>query len=115
NSPVSPPFKKLLTLLCAGLLGCTLSNCATTNVPPQRPNILFIIADQWRAEAFGYAGNPDVKTPNLDRLQGESIDFPNAISTVSVCSPTRASLMTGQGALTHGVFLIDTPLSPAAT
>ena len=108
-------FKKIFTLLCAGLFGCALAKCATNNIPAQRPNILFIIADQWRAEAFGFAGNPDVKTPNLDRLQGEGIDFRNAISTVSVCSPTRASLMTGQRALTHGVFVNDVPLSPAAT
>ena len=44
------------------------------------PNVLFVLADQWRAAAFGYAGNPDVKTPNLDRLQREGVSFVNAVS-----------------------------------
>ncbi len=78
------------------------------------PNVLFIIADQWRAQAFGYAGDPNARTPNIDRLAGESADFFNAVSSVPVCSPTRASLLTGQRALTHGVFLNDAPLSPDA-
>src|ERR1035441_8501149 len=69
------------------------------------PNIVFVIADQWRYESFGYAGNPDVKTPNLDRLQREGIQFVNAVSAMPVCSPMRASLLTGQRPLTHGVFL----------
>jgi arylsulfatase A-like enzyme len=78
------------------------------------PNILFVLADQWRAEAFGYAGNPDVKTPNLDRLQREGIRFVNAVSGMPVCSPMRASFLTGQRPLTHGIFLNDVPLNPEA-
>jgi arylsulfatase A-like enzyme len=78
------------------------------------PNIVFVIADQWRYESFGYAGNPDVKTPNLDRLQREGIQFVNAVSAMPVCSPMRASLLTGQRPLTHGVFLNDVPLNPEA-
>jgi len=79
------------------------------------PNILLVIADQWRAEAFGYAGNRDVKTPNLDRLQHEGVQFVNAVSGMPVCSPMRASFLTGQRPLTHGVFLNDVPLNPEAT
>jgi len=79
------------------------------------PNVVFVLADQWRAEAFGYAGNRDIRTPNLDRLQREGVQFINAISGMPVCCPTRASLLTGQRPLTHGVFLNDVPLSPAAT
>lgn len=82
---------------------------------PARPNILFVIADQWRAQAFGFAGDPNVRTPNLDALQGESINFVNAISSMPVCCPARASFMTGQRALTHGVFMNDVPLNPGAT
>jgi arylsulfatase A-like enzyme len=78
-----------------------------------RPNVLIVLADQWRAEACGYAGNPDVKTPNLDRLrlEGGTVSFCNAISGVPVCCPARASLFTGQHAWTHGVFLNDVPLA----
>ncbi len=78
------------------------------------PNIVFVLADQWRAEAFGYAGNPDIKTPNLDRLQREGVRFVNAVSAMPVCSPMRASLLTGQRPLTHGVFVNDVPLNPEA-
>lgn len=80
----------------------------------QPPNILFVLADQWRFEAFGYAGNRDVKTPNLDRLQREGVCFVNAVSGMPVCSPMRASFLTGQRPLTHGVFLNDVPLNPEA-
>ncbi len=73
-----------------------------------------MLADQWRAEAFGYAGNPDVKTPHLDQLQREGVHLVNAVSGLPVCCPTRASLLTGQRPLTHGVFLNDVPLDPEA-
>ena len=79
-----------------------------------RPNVLLVMADQWRAQALGYAGDPNVKTPHLDRLHREGICFAQAVSSVPVCCPARASLMTGQRALTHGVFLNDVPLSPDA-
>jgi arylsulfatase A-like enzyme len=82
--------------------------------PPTKPNVLFILPDQWRAQAFGFAGDPNVKTPHLDRLERESVRFVNAVSGVPVCSPYRASLLTGQRPFTHGVFLNDVPLAPAA-
>ena len=75
------------------------------------PNILFVIADQWRAQAFGFAGDPNVKTPHFDRFERQSVHFPQAVAGMPVCSPTRASLLTGQRPLTHGVFLNDVPLS----
>jgi arylsulfatase A-like enzyme len=78
------------------------------------PNVLLVMADQWRAGVFGFAGNLDVRTPNVDRFEQQSLDFVHAVSSVPVCSPTRASLLTGQRALTHGVFLNDAPLSPSA-
>ena len=108
--------KLLLRLSCLGALLLLFGGCAgsRTEALARPPNILIVIADQWRAEAFGYAGNADVKTPNIDRLAGESVNFFNAVSSMPVCSPMRASLLTGQRALTHGVFLNDAPLSPDA-
>jgi len=84
------------------------------NPPAGRPNLVFIFADQWRAQAAGYAGNKDVKTPHLDRLAKQSVNFSNAVSGCPVCSPYRASLMTGQYWLTHGIFYNDKPLNPDA-
>ncbi len=46
----------------------------------KKPNILYILADQWRAQATGYAGNDMVRTPNIDRLAAESINLSNAVS-----------------------------------
>jgi arylsulfatase A-like enzyme len=71
----------------------------------RRPNLLFVFSDQHRADAVGYAGNPDVRTPNLDRFAESGLDFRNAVSTDPVCSPARASLLTGQYPLTHGVIV----------
>src|ERR1041385_4478239 len=79
-----------------------------------RPNVLIVIADQWRASAFGFAGDPNVKTPNLDRLARTSVRFVNAVAGMPVCCPTRASIMTGQGPLNPGLFLNDVPLDPNA-
>lgn len=81
---------------------------------PRPPNVLYIVADQWRSDAFGFAGNRDVQTPNLDRFARESAWFTNAVSTIPVCCPTRASLLTGQRAFTHGVLMNDVPLAPTA-
>jgi arylsulfatase A-like enzyme len=72
------------------------------------------LADQWRAQATGYAGDPNAKTPNLDRLAQESVNMTTAVSSCPVCSPYRGSLMTGQYALRHGVFLNDVQLNPDA-
>ena len=77
------------------------------NAEPRRPNIVFLLADQWRAKAAAYAGDPNVRTPNLDRLAAESIDFRNAVSVCPVCTPYRASLMTGRYPTSTGMFLND--------
>jgi len=78
-----------------------------------RPNVVFVFGDQWRAQATGYAGNPDVKTPHLDRFSAEGLTFTHAVASCPVCSPWRATLMTGQHPLTHGVFVNDTPVTSA--
>ena len=95
------------------LLALTIASHGAQNSAP-RPNVIFIIADQWRFDACGYAGNADVKTPNLDRLAAQGVNFVHAVSGLPVCSPMRASFLTGQRPLTHGVFLNDVPLNPNA-
>ncbi len=102
----------ILYLLSAWL---PLSAFSARNVASvSRPNVIIVLADQWRAQAFGFAGDPNVKTPHLDRLATQSFRFVNAISTVPVCCPARASLLTGQRALTTGVFMNDVPLDSKA-
>jgi arylsulfatase A-like enzyme len=79
---------------------------------PTQPNIVYVLADEWRAQATGYAGDPNCETPTLDRLADQSISFENAVSGCPVCCPARASIMTGRYPLTHGVFINDVELDP---
>lgn len=99
-----------------GLLGAPhVLGCATASRKRiDRPNLVYVFADQLRAQATGYAGDPNIHTPNLDKLAGESINFSNAVSCCPVCTPYRASLMTGQYPLTNGLFLNDLCLGDAA-
>jgi arylsulfatase A-like enzyme len=109
---------RLLQFLLALLpfLAALAPSHAAERLPAARlPNIVILLADQWRAQALGYAGDPNVRTPNLDRLAQRSVNFTHAISGVPVCCPARASMLTGQRALTHGVFMNDVPLAPEAT
>jgi len=80
--------------------------------PMKKPNIVFVFADEWPAHATGYAGDPNCATPMLDRLAAESVNVTHAVSGCPVCCPYRASLMTGQYPLTHGVYINDVELDP---
>ena len=62
----------------------------------QKPNVVLIIADDHRADWMGHKGNPFMKTPNLDRMAAEGISFKNAFACSGVCSPSRASILTGR-------------------
>ena len=83
-------------------------------MPQERPNVVYVFADQWRAQDTGYAGNRQVRTPHLDSLAAQSINFTHAVAGIPVCCPARACLLTGQHALTHGVFLNDVHLADDA-
>lgn len=97
-----------LTSLSIGALGCV--------TPPKarRPNVLFVMADEWRGQSIGYEGDINAHTPSLDRFARESVNFDQAVSGCSVCCPARASLITGQYPLTNGVYINDAPLRPSA-
>ena len=58
------------------------------------PNVVFVFGDQWRAQATGYTGDPNVRTPNLDRFAGRAVRFTRAVANCPVCSPWRATLVT---------------------
>jgi N-acetylglucosamine-6-sulfatase len=70
-----------------------------------RPNILLLYVDDLRHDGLGVTGHPFVQTPNLDRrIAGQGVTFTNSFVTCPLCSPSRASLMTGQYAATHGLY-----------
>jgi len=68
-----------------------------------RPNVLFILTDDQRGDCLSCAGHPHLKTPHLDRLAAEGAHFTNMFVTTSLCSPSRASFLSGVYAHTHGV------------
>ena len=78
------------------------SLAATEARTPQ--NILFMMADQMRADALSCAGNPAIKTPNLDRLAAEGVRFSNAFSSTPSCTPARAAILTGLSPWYHGML-----------
>ncbi|BCX48442.1 acetylglucosamine-6-sulfatase [Haloferula helveola] len=65
-------------------------------------NVLILYADDWRHDTLGVAGNPVVKTPNLDRLASEGMRFTSNCVTTAICGISRASLFTGQWMARHG-------------
>jgi arylsulfatase A-like enzyme len=69
----------------------------------KRPNVVFILTDDQRWDELSCAGHPFLKTPNLDRIAAEGARFANMFVTTSLCSPSRASFLSGLYAHSHGV------------
>lgn len=78
----------------------------------KRPNLLYVFADQLRYSSCGYAGDRRAKTPNIDRLAGESVDFCNAVSGHPVCAPYRATLFTGKYTTSTGMVINEIRMNP---
>ncbi len=88
-------------------------NIARTDDSSVRPNFVFILTDDHRWDWVGYAGHPWLRTPNIDRIAREGAKFENAFVTTSLCSPSRASFLTGAYARSHGVKDNQTHLGPS--
>jgi arylsulfatase A-like enzyme len=69
----------------------------------RRPNILFVMTDDQRFDAMSCAGNPYLKTPNMDRVASEGVRFRQAFATDALWSPSRATIVTGLYSHAHGV------------
>jgi len=67
-----------------------------------RPNIVLIVADQFRGDCLGFKGHPDVKTPYLDTMAARGMNFPNMYSACPTCIPARAALLTGMSQARNG-------------
>jgi arylsulfatase A-like enzyme len=72
-------------------------------VPAKPENIIFVLVDDLRFDAMGFL-TPGLQTPNIDYLARNGVYFPNAVVTSSLCSPSRATILTGQTARNHGVI-----------
>jgi N-acetylglucosamine-6-sulfatase len=78
--------------------------CAFAPAAEPSPNIVLVIVDDLRWDDLGCAGHPFAQTPNIDRVAREGARFTNAFITTPLCSPSRASILTGQYAHSHGII-----------
>ncbi len=79
----------------------------------ERPNILYVFTDQQSASAMSAAGNPDLRTPAMDRLAAEGVRFARAYCSYPLCSPARASMFTGRMPHECGVGRNNQEIDPA--
>jgi arylsulfatase A-like enzyme len=91
-------MKKHLTII----LFLSLFNLDSQGQSQERPNIIFILTDDQRWDALGFAGNEIIQTPEMDRLAAKGTYFSHAVVTTPICAASRASLLTGLYERTHG-------------
>lgn len=75
-------------------------------------NVVFILIDDLRHDVLGFLGHPFIETPHLDALARDGVHCKNAFVTTALCSPSRASVLTGQYAHRHGVADNNNPIPP---
>lgn len=108
----------ILTILCSLVLaGCSTKETRKEQsvAKPERPNILFIMSDDHTAQAWGIYGGilaDYVHTPNIQRLAKEGMTLDNCLVSNSICTPSRATILTGQYSHVNGVRILDAGLSP---
>jgi N-acetylglucosamine-6-sulfatase len=107
------PVRRCCTAIGLLLLSFAGGGATRGAAAPVRPNIVLIVVDDLRSDDIGAAGHPFVRTPNIDRLAREGARFLNAFATTPLCSPSRASILTGLYAHRHGI-VDNTDRSPAS-
>ncbi|HTU99270.1 MAG TPA: sulfatase [Luteitalea sp.] len=100
---------RLVTLVLAAL---AIASSVAQAQPAKPRNVVFILTDDHRHDALGVAGHPLARTPNMDALAKGGARMRNAFVTTALCSPSRASILTGTYAHTHGVVDNFTPIPP---
>ena len=105
SSPRSLIFLGLALVSCAPEGGVTPSGDETYAVAREdRPNVVVIVVDDMRFDEMSVAGHTFLETPNIDRLASEGAMFTSAFHAVPLCSPNRASILTGQYPSRHGII-----------
>ncbi len=98
-------MKNILALIIiAVLVSCT------TQV--EKPNLIYLLADQHRADVMGFAGDKQALTPNLDRMAADGMVFENAVAVSPVCAPYRSSLFTGKYISSTGMVINEVCINP---
>jgi N-acetylglucosamine-6-sulfatase len=101
-------MKRLFVALWLAL-GIAAPASARGETPPRR-NLVFILTDDHRWDALGFMGHPFLETPHLDSLAKNGVHLKNAFVTTALCSPSRASILTGLYAHRHGVVDNNNPV-----
>jgi len=99
-------YTVLLLISAPSVRGCN----AKESQAEKTPNIILILVDDQRYDFLSYLNHPWIETPQIDKLASNSLYFENAFVTTSLCSPSRASILTGMYAHAHTVIDNDTPL-----
>jgi arylsulfatase A-like enzyme len=107
-------FIKDLGMGAAGAaLGGTTFGCRQGIHPAaEKPNLIYVFADQLRAQSVGYMGDTKAMTPHLDDLAAEGINFSQAVSNTPVCAAHRASLFTGKHTSSTGMVINELRMNP---
>jgi arylsulfatase A-like enzyme len=105
--PCPLPVVTALALTCLGL---TAGPAAADQAPARRPNILIVLSDDHSVPHVGCYGNPDIRTPNLDRFAAQGMRFDQAYVTCPQCVPSRASIMTGRSPVAIQMTRFSAPL-----
>ena len=98
-----------VTTVVKAATGLFLASLALMAHADSRPNIIFVLTDDQRYDEVGFM-NPVIETPNMDNLAARGVHFKNAFVTTALCSPSRASILTGQMMHNHGVIDNNRPL-----
>lgn len=102
-------------VLASAAWACGRSNDSPEVASSNRPNILFLFPDQMRGMAMGCMGDPDVKTPHLDKLASEGLLLRNTFANTPVCCPARAIILTGKYTHANGMVANDLRLRESET
>lgn len=93
-------------------ISCTAFFLTASSRAASPPNIVFVLCDDHRFDCLGVAGHPFIETPHIDAIASAGAMFTNAYVTTSLCSPSRASILTGQYAHNHRVVDNYHPVDP---
>lgn len=91
---------RIINTLLIAVVTSILISCSVKKA--EKPNIIFILTDDQRWDALGYAGNKIIQTPEMDKLAQEGVYFKNAFVTTPICAASRASILNGLYERTHG-------------
>ena len=105
------PIAFILALVCVGFAAAGVG-CTSARAPERPLNIVLLYADDWRHDTLGCAGNPVVRTPNIDALARDGVRFTRNSVTTAICGVSRASMLTGQWMSRHGCRGFDMFATP---